>query len=215
MSEKKRPHNFVDLTGQKFGRWTALEYRPKNKGRSYYLCKCECGKEKEVAASIMKNGDSKSCGCLNAEVAAKRMTKHGQYLTPEYRTWQDIIKRCHNPKTKCYPRYGGRGIKVCERWRNSFENFIEDMGKKPSPKHSIERRENNGDYEPSNCHWATNEEQVRNKRTNVFLEWNGKRMIVADWAKEIGVDQFTLYARISNGWSTERALTTPTKRKII
>jgi len=139
------------------------------------------------------------------------MTTHGKTESPEYRVWGSMIKRCCNPKANRYDRYGGRGISVCERWQ-SFEAFFEDMGPRPSPKHSIERRNNDGNYEKANCYWATWKEQARNKRTSRMLEFNGKTMCLAAWAEETGIASKVLCLRLRIGWSIERALTTPVQK---
>jgi hypothetical protein len=131
--------------------------------------------------------------------------------TPEYLVWCAMRRRCDNPKVDRYAQYGGRGIKVCDRW-HKFENFIADMGKRPSPKHSIERRNNDGDYEPSNCYWATVEEQVYNKQNTLFLEYGGLKLTVPQAAKLAGIERGTLMGRLQNGWSVAKAIETPVRR---
>jgi hypothetical protein len=125
--------------------------------------------------------------------------------TPTYECWGGIIQRCNNPKRAYYHLYGGRGIKICDRWLD-FENFFADMGEKPSNKHSIDRIDNDGDYEPSNCRWATVLEQANNRRDNKVLSYVGLELTVAEWARRISVSPFTLYARIRRGWTIERTL---------
>lgn len=150
---------FVDLTGKTFGRWTVLR-RTENKGvRSAWMCRCECGNERAVVGNNLVRGITVSCGCHRKEV----LIKHGYTGRSEYSSWQGMKDRCLNPNSASYPDYGGRGIMVCERWL-SFENFLEDMGPKPSKKYSIERIDVNGDYEPGNCKWATQTEQNHNLR---------------------------------------------------
>jgi hypothetical protein len=136
--------------------------------------------------------------------------KHGATDTPEYGVWLDMRRRCRDRKHSRYYCYGARGVQVCERW-GEFANFIADMGPRPSAKHSIERDDNDGDYTPENCRWATLEEQANNKRRNVFVTWDGKRQTVAQWAREIGMKAETLRARLLKGWSAEQALFTPVK----
>lgn len=133
-----------------------------------WFCVCDCGKERIVRGNDLRNGKTKACGCLQKEVVTERSTKHGyakrNAMAAEYITWENMIARCTNPKATQYADWGGRGIKVCDRWLNSFENFITDMEDKPSSKHSIERKNVNGNYEPSNCRWATPYEQSANRR---------------------------------------------------
>ncbi|RLB95381.1 MAG: hypothetical protein DRH90_25575 [Deltaproteobacteria bacterium] len=128
--------------------------------------------------------------------------------TPEHMTWKRIIGRCNNPNNSKYPIYGGRGIKVCDRWRNSFQCFFDDMGKRPESKTSIERRDNNGNYCPENCYWGDNFDQANNKSNNIFIEYCGKKMTASQWGRHIGMNDRKIRQRMSRGWSVERTLTT-------
>lgn len=124
-----------------------------------------------------------------------------------YNSWQNMKDRCRNPKEKSFPRYGGRGIAVCQRWIESFDNFLADMGPRPSPRHSIDRYpNNNGNYEPNNCRWATPEQQAQNRRNNVTVSFNGKEQCISKWAKELGMPRATLNKRLKNGWRVDEAL---------
>jgi len=136
----------------------------------------------------------------------------GKY-SPEYSIWMNLRARCNNPKNNRYDSYGARGIKVCDRWMADFVNFLEDMGRRPSKAHSIDRIDNDGNYEPGNCRWATRKEQCRNRRSSRFLEFNGQVKTAAEWAEEVGIEQSTLNLRLKYGWSVERALTQPLRGK--
>jgi len=158
----------LDLTGQIFGRLTVLRrYSNSPSGMVRWACRCECSKETIATTHELRSGDTRSCGCLRLEVTAKRSTKHGQqrrsYRTAEYLAWVNLRNRCSNPRVHNYHRYGGRGITVCPEWLHSFENFFAAVGKKPTPKHSIDRINNDGNYEPGNVRWATKSEQAYNR----------------------------------------------------
>lgn len=198
----------IDLVGKKFGRWTVLSFccQDKNKN-SRWKCICECGNEALVLRWSLMSGSSKSCGCLNRDVHSA-LAKHGQSKrgnpTAEYTAWAHMKQRCRNPENKQYYQYGGRGITVCDRWFDSFEAFFEDMGKKPSPDHSLDRfPNNNGNYESGNCAWRTIPEQNRNKRDNRWLEYNGDSRVIVDWAKKWGVSYQCLQQRLETNTFVE------------
>lgn len=151
----------VNIVGFKFNKLTVTSFSHIDK-RAYWNCICECGNEKIVRGAHLKSGYTKSCGCLMKNINIK----HGLYNTPENKCWRGIKERCFNSKNPAFKNYGGRGITMCEKWVNSFEEFLKDMGKRPSSKYSIDRINNNGNYEPSNCKWSTVLEQNNNKRNN-------------------------------------------------
>lgn len=199
------PPRVKDLTGQSFARLTVLEFAGTRSLKAYWLCRCECGVTITLCGGSLTSGNSKSCGCLNRDTR----TSHGKHRTPEYKAWQQILQRCCNPSSPTYPLYGGRGITACDRWRTSFVAFSEDMGLRPSPKHSIDRIDNDAGYCKENCRWATKKEQSRNTRQNVLVTFRGKTQCITAWAEELRMKPDTLQDRLQSGWSAERALTTP------
>lgn len=202
-----------DLTGKRFGRLVVASYAGSKDGNAQWVCQCDCGTESVVAASELTRRtrvSTKSCGCFQREKARSRVTTHGRTKTPEYRSWRGMISRCFRETDRAYSDYGGRGITVCERWRNSFEAFYEDMGDKPAGHRiSIERLNNDGNYEPGNCVWATPAKQACNKRTTIRLTLNGRTQCLAEWAAELDIAVMTIWNRLHRGWTVERALTTP------
>jgi hypothetical protein len=178
------PASFTDLTGKKFNRWFVIKRAETPLKGVYWLCRCECGKEKIVVAATLKSGVSKSCGCYLRDFIIATKTTHGLTYSREYEAWCAMKERCYTPSVSSYPNYGGKGITVCDRWVNDFAAFYKDMGKKPTPKHSLDRFPNvNGNYEPSNCRWATMKQQQGNRTNNKWIEYKGEKMILADFAR--------------------------------
>lgn len=197
----------LDLSGQIFGRLTVItEGGRSSNGRVKWLCVCECGNEKEIDNGSLKKGVSTSCGCYNKELLSLRKV-HGAGQTVEYKAWSEIKRRCFNQKRNGYESYGGRGITVCERWLNSFEKFLEDMGLRPSKLHSVDRIDNNLNYEPTNCKWSTRAEQNRNTRRNINVTINGETKVLKDWADAFGLEYDKVKNRVRRlNWSIEEAL---------
>lgn len=181
--------------GQRFGRLLVVEKTGDSKRRKgfIWLCRCDCGNTKLIVSGYLRT--TRSCGCLARELSRKR-AKHGQWRTKVYQAWSAMLRRCNNPKTAHFSRYGGRGIKVCERWQNSFVNFLEDMGQPPSAEHSIDRINGDGDYEPGNCRWATRKEQAQNNKRIKLIEYRGRTLGISDWATVLGVRRATLHNRL-------------------
>lgn len=200
-----RHYHVEDLTGQEFGRWTAIRRERTPNGEWAWLCRCQCGTEKHQKASRLRSGVSLSCGCMRNEMTTVRNITHGRSKTLAHRIWCVMKTRCVNPNATGYENYGGRGIKVCERWQ-SFENFLADMGEPPSSKHSIDRIDVNSDYCPENCRWATDTEQARNKRSNRTLEFRGETRTVSEWSESLGIAYQTILHRLRAGWSVDDAL---------
>ncbi len=197
---------------EKYNRLTVVGSAGKRGFHEMWMCQCECGTVKSIRASAVRSGRTKSCGCLVGETNIKNKTKHGRSRSIEHKTWGGIIQRCTNPKSPNFDIYGGRGIGVCDRWRNSFSDFFSDMGPRPSPLHSIDRIDNDGDYRPENCRWATMSEQHRNYSQNALVEFNGKTQSVTEWSEENGIPFSALYKRLYElGWEIERAMITPVR----
>lgn len=192
--------------GQKYGRLTVLAQaaclRP---GARRWVCRCDCGTICTVAGSNLRR-KTRSCGCLRRSLASERFSTHRMSHTSEYRIWTGMICRCENPHHISFPRYGGRGISVCVRWRQDFAAFYADLGPRPSRRHSLERLRNDGIYEPGNTVWSTPREQTRNKRNNRLLS-TGET--VTDAAARVGLRRETLRYRLESGWPEERALHSP------
>ena len=205
-----------DMSGQTFGALTVLSrIGHKTKSRSHYWeCQCICGNVTEVSGSNLRSGAVASCGCVARQATSIRNQTHGHTAgagaTRVYRIWSCMLTRCYNPDRASWQDYGGRGIKVCDRWRESFENFYADMGEPPTPRHTLDRYpDNGGDYSPDNCRWATMSQQARNRRSTRMIEYQGRTMAISDWADEYGIKLACLTGRLNNGWDIEKALTTP------
>jgi hypothetical protein len=202
----------LDITGDKYGRLTALEYVGKFKNQRMWFFRCDCGSPYINSVSAVRVGNTSSCGCLHSEQLAQRNRDnrtHGLSRTDEFGIWSKMIDRCEKPSCKSYPLYGGRGIKVCAEWHD-VHNFIRDMGPRPSRLYSIDRIDYNGDYEPSNCRWATDEQQARNTSRNRRITYAGKTQTLVEWSHETGIPHELIRARIDRcGWSVEEALTVP------
>lgn len=193
--------------GARFGSLTFICVAP-SKGRgAEWLVRCDCGETKSLKARNVNSGHAASCGCRRGGV-----TRHGMADTPIHNIWSSMIARCTNPRDSGWKHYGGRGITVCQRWR-TFENFFADMGERPSDKHSLDRINNDGNYEPGNVRWATDAEQQRNTSRTRRVTLHGRTMCVKDWARELGISSAVVYTRMHKGWSAERALTTPLMRR--
>lgn len=200
-----------DLTGKTYGRLTVL-HRVENDGkRARWACRCACGNRKVAYATYLLCGDTKSCGCLHVEASTQRIvavgTKHGGRKDAEYETWRHMNERCYQSSCKLYTNYGGRGIKVHPSWRRSYPTFLADMGRKPTTKHSLDRfPDNDGNYRPGNCRWATAKEQNNNRRSNHLVVFAGRTQTISAWAEELGVSKATIGWRLRNGWAVARAL---------
>jgi hypothetical protein len=179
----------------------------------YWLCRCVCGRQKAIKGTNLTSGMTKSCGCGIGKATKRVHTRHGSYKTKEYQIWATMKDRCFNSNNKKFHLYGGRGITVCDRWRHSFENFIADMGVRPTSRHSIDRIDGNGNYEPTNCRWATYKEQGNNTRANHLLSFRSLTLTVTQWAEHLNVNKKTLDFRLRSGWSVEKVLSEPVRKR--
>jgi hypothetical protein len=199
---------FIDLTGLRFGRLKVVSFSKCNGKASYWNCVCDCGNEAIVRSDVLRRGISRSCGCLQKEVISERNKTHGLKRRNKrlYNIWLEIKRRCLNPKATGYERYGGRGITICEEWNNytSFYNWA--MANGYTDDLTIDRKNNDGNYYPENCHWTTMFEQNRNKSNNRCLSLDGKTKIVSDWALEIGISRRTILRRLEKGFTIGEAL---------
>lgn len=188
--------DFREHEGRKFGRLTAVA-APSAKR---WLFLCDCGVEKELDRYAVFCGNTSSCGCYRDDLIGLRSVTHGhsrgKSLSREYISYRGMMSRCYSKTNNRYPRYGGRGIAVCDRWRSSFENFLEDMGPKPSPDHSLERKDNDADYCPENCRWATRREQARNRSTNHLVVVGGQQVTVAEAAELLNTTYAKMHKKI-------------------
>lgn len=217
--KKKGGRARMDLVGRRFDRITVLSPAPDWIGhngaiQARWNCACDCGKKKSILGQHLKSGKIKSCGCLSAEIAAARSTTHGQSKngrTLAYRSWAAMKTRCTNPNQASARNYLFRGITVCSRWMNSFENFFADMGVRPKG-YTIERIENEKGYFKSNCRWATRKSQSNNSRGNRIMKYKGRSMNASQWAEELGIKPDVIYGRIYEGWSDHRTLSQPVRK---
>ncbi len=202
-----------NLAGQKFGEFTVLQFTGTTHEGAFWLCRCNCGNERTVRSGSLLCGRSKSCGCLKRRLTGERFTKHGQCDSPEATAWTHIKARTLNPEHPSWKDYGGRGITICDRWRDSFAAFYEDMGPRPTPKHTIDRIENDGPYCKENCRWATRKQQSRNTRVTRFVDFRGERLPIAELAERFGFGKHVIGNRLDLGWDVERIVSTPVRRK--
>lgn len=202
----------LNLIGERFSKLLVIDeaechINPSGQRLTRWLCKCECGNEVKVRTTSLNSGNTKSCGCWHKDVHFK----HGMIKDVVYKAWCSMIERCSNPNNPRYRAYGGRGIEVCKEWLK-FENFYADMGNRPSGC-SLDRINVNGNYEASNCRWATYKQQNRNRRNNKLIEFNGEVKCLSEWAECVGIKTHTLLFRLNAGWSIDSALTIPVRQR--
>lgn len=208
----------LDLVGKRFKRLVVLERHPERSslGKVQWVCRCDCGNAVITYTGALTSGNTKSCGCWKLEVCSANglaRKTHGLTATPEYKAWQGLKDRCYNKDAPQYRNYGARGIRVCDRWLESFENFFADMGFRPGPEYSIDREDNDGNYEPGNCRWTTSDIQANNRRVNKYYDFRGEQLTIPQIAKKLRIPPATLAARLRYGMSPEEAFTRQFHRK--
>lgn len=205
------------MIGKRFGKLVVVSEGTKRKGdrQSRWICQCDCGNTTHpINGYDLRNGHTQSCGCLHKETMSKNKTTHGKSKTKAYNIHQGIKARCFNPKERFYGSYGGRGITVCDEWKDDFQAFYDYVSKLPhfdEEGYSLDRMNNNGNYEPGNVRWATSSEQGNNKRNCHKIEFNGKTHSITEWSKQTGIKRETIYYRLKHGWTNEKILTTKVK----
>ncbi len=204
-----------DLTGQKFGRLTVIKFSRINSPSTLWLCRCKCGKKKDVSRGNLMQG-TVSCGCWRRERIRRANYFHGQSVrgnvSPEYRCWRGMIQRCFNKNSTGFANWGGRGITVCKKWRDSFSAFYADVGPRPGPGYSIDRIDNGKSYTKSNTRWATKKQQARNTKTNRVIKFQGEKLCITAWAEKYNIRADTLFHRLNQGWPVKRALQAPVRK---
>lgn len=199
---------FIDMTGLRYGLLTVLHRGgAQGKGQVAWRCVCDCGNEALVRGDQLRSGHTRSCGCIRLEAVRAAVQTHGMSRTRMHIIWLQMKRRCHSPSSKNYAMYGARGIEVCERWRDSFQTFYDDMGEPPSAKHTLDRKDNNGHYSPENCRWATRAEQMRNTRATRFIDIDGDVRTLTEWRRHFNVPTGTFYKRVARGMTPQEALT--------
>ncbi len=206
-SESVHKRLFEDLTGKRFGRLVVVECagQAEKHGNYRWKCRCDCGQVVVVKAGRLKSGNTATCGCIRQ--------RHWRSASPEYRSWMGMKSRCQNSRCPSYPRYGGRGIRVHPEWTASFASFFEHIGPRPSPTHTLDRIDNDGNYEPGNVRWATPKEQAANRNTTLEITYGGRTMSAEEWAAETGIAACTIRARIARKWPDDVAVSTPVRRR--
>lgn len=203
-----------DLTGQQFYRWTALRKADESKNSNqWYYCRCECGTEKIISAYKLKHGLTHSCGCYLSDSVKERMSTHAMSKTKIFSEWLHMRRRC-SPNVECHDRYYDRGIRVSAEWDASFETFYEYVSKLEhygEPNYSLDRINNNGNYEPGNVRWATYKTQARNTENNVYITYKGEKRLLCELVEEKGYNYQTIYGRLKRGWTGDEAIDTPIK----
>lgn len=205
----------TDISGQKFGRLMVVERVGTIRGQAAWRCECDCGNTTIVPSHDLKRGSTKSCGCYAAELSRQRLETHGLTKTRIFRTWTSMISRCSNDRCfQAFSSYGGRGISVCDEWKNDFVKFYEwSINNGYSENLTIDRIDNDGNYEPSNCRWASHKVQANNRRITRHLTLMGETKSISEWAELYGIKYNTIWCRLQDGWNDEKAVTAKVRKK--
>jgi len=204
-------HKFKNLAGQRFGRLAVTADFERRGYDTYWLCLCDCGKTTKVRVGHLCAGKIQSCGCLANEMIGNRARRHGMHRSPEWRSWMKMRGRCKDPNNNEFHRYGGSCVTICGAWDN-FAQFYADMGSKPTPKHSIDRIDPDGNYEPKNCRWADAITQANNHRNSKKITFSGLTMTPAQWERHLNLPRQIVNSRMRSGWIVEKTLTAPVRR---
>lgn len=222
-AKDRRKLELINLASRRFGQLVVLKYVGRGDRNHYWECKCDCGELSIANSKCLLSGMTTSCGCYRMQRMLKSTQTHGHtanYRTPEYKTWQNMRSRCENPNAVGFHAYGGRGVRVCEEWRlgdgtkSGFECFLADIGPRPTEKHSLDRINVDGNYEPGNCRWADNQQQQRNRRDNIWVEVDGRRMLISDAIEKLDIPRTSFYRLLDKGISLKEAITASARRQI-
>lgn len=203
----------IDISGQTFGRLVAIKRVETIRGQAAWLCQCSCGNKTIAPGHDLRRGSTKSCGCLAAELSSQRLKKHGMTKTRLFRIWTSMISRCGSKSNSAYENYGGRGIVVCNEWKNFKEFYDWSIRSGYQENLSIDRINNNKGYSPENCRWTTAKQQANNRRSTIFLTVDGVKKTISEWAELYGIKYDTIYCRLQDGWSDEEAVLTNVARR--
>ena len=203
---------YIDLSNQRFHNLIVISYNSHKHKSIFWNCICDCGGKGVFSSSALRANRAKRCGVCSKKHSIQKKTKHGMSHSNIYYSWTGMISRCYDKNIISYKNYGGRGIIVCDRWKDKetgFIDFLSDMGPRPTLQHSIDRIDNNGNYEPSNCRWATRKEQSNNRRINRMITYCGEKKTASEWSNIVNITAETLYKRTKRGWSDEKTIETP------
>jgi hypothetical protein len=203
----------IDMRDRRYGRLTVL-YRSAAPGKARWHCVCDCGGRTVALGEGLRSGNTRSCGCLRRDVAGRHLVTHGLSKRPEYSVWHAMKRRCYEPGYKAFHHYGGRGITVCDRWRDDFAAFFSDVGPRPTERHELDRINNDGHYEPGNVRWATKTQNNSNQRDNHLLTLHGETKTISEWRRFTGLSFTAIYGRLKRGLPIEQVLSRDRAKRV-